>query len=112
MKRIRTTYHLLNRLKAADPKLRKAIIVNRNQETMKSNYEFALNVLRGNIPRNACIKRKLQTYKNSLCKVADKSVSLSAEWKLKIQRCGFLLPMLSAILPTLAGLFSARITID
>ena len=40
-----------------------------------------LNVLRGNIPQSACSKRKLRTYKNSLCKVADKIVSLFAKQK-------------------------------
>jgi len=102
MKRIRSTYHTLHVLKKADPKLRKAIIANWNQETLKSICECALNDLRGNIPLRTCGKRKLRIYKNSLRKVADKSVSLSAKLVIS-QRGGFLLPLLFAILPTLAG---------
>jgi len=41
-------------LKVADPKLRKAIIANCNQETMKSICQCVLNVLRGNIPLSDC----------------------------------------------------------
>ena len=76
MKRIRSTYHILNVLKEADPKLRKDIITNSNRETLKRICEFPLNVLRGNIPLSACCKFKLRAYKNSICKVADNSVSL------------------------------------
>ena len=104
MKRIRSTYHTLHVLKTADPNLRKAIIANCNQETLKGICECVLKVLPGNIPLRACRKRKLRTYKNILRKVADKGVSLSAKRKIIIQRGGFLLPLLSAILPTLAGL--------
>ena len=81
MKRIRTTYHTLHALKGSDPKLIKAIIVNCNQETLKSIFECALNVLRGNIPLIVCSKRNLRTYKNSLRKVADNSLSLSSKRK-------------------------------
>ena len=77
MKRIHSTYHTLHILKGADPKLRKAIFANCNQETLKIICDFALNVLRGNIPLSVCSKRKLRVYKNSISKVADKSVYLS-----------------------------------
>ena len=81
MKRIRSTYHTLDVLHAADPKLRKAIIANCNQETLKSIIECPLNDLRGNIPLSAFSKRNLRTHKNSLRKVADNSISLSAKRK-------------------------------
>jgi len=76
MKRIRSTYHTLRVFKALNPKLRKAIIANCNQETLKSICDCALNVLGGNIPLSACSKRKLRTYKKSIRRVADKSVFL------------------------------------
>ena len=63
-----------------------------------------MNVLRGNDPLSACNKRKLRAYKCSIPKVADKSVSLETKKKVTGQRGGFLLPLLSAILPTLFGL--------
>jgi len=104
MKRIRSTYHTIRVLKEADPKLREAINAKCNQETMKSICECAFNVSCGNIPMSACIKRKLRTYKNSLRKVADKSLSLSAKRKVISQRGRFLLPLLSVILPNPAEL--------
>jgi hypothetical protein len=103
MRRIRSTYHTLEVLKSADPKLRKAIFANCNKETLKGICECALNVLHGNIPLTACGKRKLQKHKSSLRKPADGHVSLSAKWKVISQRW-IMLPLLSAILPTLAGL--------
>jgi len=104
MKWIRSTYHTLHVLKAVDPKLRKAIIANCNHDTLKSIRQCVLNVLLGNIPLSACTKRKLKKYKNSIRKDADKSISFSAKRFFIGQRGGFLLPLLSAILPTLAGL--------
>ena len=104
MKRIRSIYHTLHVLKAADPKLRSAIIEKCNQETLKSICECALNALRGNIPLSVCSKRKMRTYKNSIRKVADRSVSLSTKRKVKVQRGEFFLPLLSTILPTLTEL--------
>jgi hypothetical protein len=109
MKRIRSTYHNTQVLKSADPNLRKAIIANCNQEILKSICDSALNVLRGNIPLSACRKRKLRTYQDRIRKVADKSVYLSAMRKVINQRGGLLLQLLSAILPTLARLYSARV---
>ena len=70
------TYRILYSLKSADPKLRKAIIANCVQETLKSICECALNFLRGNIPLTACSKRILKKYMNSIRKVADKRISL------------------------------------
>ena len=79
MKRIRPTYNTLHVLKATDPKLSRTIIANSNQEAFKSICECAFNVLRGNITLSACSKRKLITYKNSIRKVADKNISISAK---------------------------------
>ena len=63
-----------------------------------------LECLRGNIPLSTCGKRKLRTHKYSIRKVPEKRLSLSAKRGVLGQRGGFLLPLLSAILPTLAGL--------
>ena len=103
MKHIRSTYHTLHDLKAADPKLRKATIAKCNQNTLKSMCKCALNVVHGNIPLSACTKRKLKNYKNRVRKVADMSISLRQS---KVYRSwgGFLLPLLSVILPAIAGL--------
>ena len=109
MRRTRSTYHTLHVLKAAARKLRKAIMANCNQETLKSNCEYALNGLRGNIPLSACSKRKSPTYNDILRKVADNSVSLTANRKVISQRGEILLPRLSAILHNLTGLLFTRV---
>ena len=104
MRRIRSTYHALHVLKLADPKLRKAIFANCYKETLKGICECTLNVLRGNIPLTARGKLKLQKHKSSFRKLAECGVSLSAKRKVINQKGRFLLHLLSAILPTLAGL--------
>jgi len=88
MKRVKTNYHTLQVLKTADPKLRKVIISKCNKEVVLTGGDT----------------RKLQKLKAALRKVSDKRVPLSAKKKLIVQRGGFLLHLLSAILHTLASL--------
>ena len=49
-------------------------------------------------------KRKLKRYKSKLLSPIDKSVPLSAKKRIIVQRGGFLLPLLTADLPTLPSL--------
>jgi len=104
MKRIKSNYHTLQVLKTAQPKLRKAIISNSNRELVHCISECILNILNGNLKLTDCSKRKLRKHKTVLRKVADKKVSASVKKRLINQRGGFLLPLLSAVLPTLANL--------
>jgi hypothetical protein len=108
MRRMRSNYHALHVLSRAQPKLRKAIITNSRKELLNSIFECALNVLRGNVQLTACQKRKLQQHKAILRKVADKQVPLAAKRRVIVQRGGFLAPLLSAVLPVLAGLIFSR----
>ena len=71
---------------------------------MNSICECVLNVLNGNVKLSGCVTRKLRKHKAVLCKVADKRVPISSKKKLIVQRGGFLLPLLSAVLPALATL--------
>jgi len=84
MKRIRSNYHNLYFLKPAHPKLRKAIIANFNNETLKSICESALVDLRRNIPLSSCTKRNLRTYKNIIRKVANKTIPLDTKRRLYV----------------------------
>jgi len=102
MKRVKN-YHTLQVLKTAEPKLRKAIISNCNKELVNCISECVLNVLNGNIKLTGCVTRKLQKHKAALRKISDRRVPLSKK-KLIVQRGGFLVPLLSAILSTLASL--------
>jgi len=102
MKRIKSNYHALNVLKSAQTKLRKAIISNCNRALL--NCISILNVLNGNLKVSDCGKQKLRKHKSALRKVADKRVISSAKKRLINQRGGFLLPLNTAVLPTLANL--------
>jgi len=104
MKSIKSNYHTLQVLKTAQPKLRKAIISNSNRELLNSISECILNVLNGNLKLTVCSKRKLRKHKAILRQVADKRTPASVKKRLINQRGGFLLPLLSAVLPTLASL--------
>jgi hypothetical protein len=103
MKRIKSNYHHLQVLKTAKFQLLKAIINNCNSELVKSFSECVLNLLRGNL-RLIAFQKGLQKYEVPLRALADKRVFLSAKKRLINQRGGFIVPLLSAILPTIASL--------
>jgi len=104
MKRIKSSYYALQVLKTADPKLRKAILANCKSELVKTLSECSLNVLRGNVKLTPCQKRKLRKYRVHIRKLADKRVSLTSKKKAIVQRGGFLLPLLGAVLPTIVSI--------
>jgi len=66
--------------------------------------ECILNVLNGNLKVSDYAKQKLRKHKSVLRKVADKRLTSSAKKRLTNQRGGFLLPLLIAVLPTVANL--------
>ena len=71
---------------------------------MNSVSECELNVLHGNVKLSDCTRRKLRKYRQ-LRSVVDRRVPLARKKKLIIQRGGFLVPLLTAVLPTLATRF-------
>ena len=83
--------------------MRKAILANCKDELVKTLSECSLNLLRGNVKLTPCQKRKLRKNRVHLRKLADKRVSLTSK-KSIVQRGGFLLPLLGAVLPTIASL--------
>jgi len=104
MKRVKSNYHALHVLKTAEPRWRKALITICNKELVNCISECVLNVLNGNLKLSDCNTRKLQKHKSELRTVADRQVSLPGRKLPIVQRGGFLLPLLSAILPTNASL--------
>ena len=104
MKRIRSNYRALQVLKTAPPKLRKDILANNKSELVKTLSECSLNLLRGNVKLTKWQKKKLRKHRVHLRKLADKRVSLTSKKKAIVQRGGFLLPLLGAVLPTIASL--------
>jgi len=111
MKRIKSNFHHLQVLKTAKPQLRKAIIKNCSSELVKTISECVLNVLRNNLQLTACQKKRLQKFKGPLRALADNRVSISSKKRLLNQRGGFLVPLLSVILPAITSLiFRSRST--
>ena len=109
MRQIKAIYHTLQVLKNASPKLRKAIISTSNKDLLHSSSECALNVLNGNIRVSDCAKRRLKRYKSSLPSLVDKRLPYLPRQS-SVQRGGFLLPLLSAVLPALARLLFREAT--
>ena len=104
MKRIRSNYHRLHVLKDSSPKLRRAILAHSDRELINSVGECALNVLQGNVKLSKRKKRRLHKFRRQLRTVADRHVPLPRKKKVIIQSGGFLVPLLSAVLPTIASL--------
>jgi hypothetical protein len=104
MRRMRWNYHSLQVLKNASPKLRKTIISNCDGELLNALSEINFNILRGNVQLSTCSRRKLRQHKNALRTVADNGQNINKRRQFLIQRGGFILPLLTAVLPTLASL--------
>ena len=105
MRRIKVNYYALQVLKNARHKLRKAIVSNCNKELLNSICECVVNVLNGNIRISDCTKRKLRKFQTSLRSLVDERLPLVSMRRVILQRGGFLLPLLSAVLPALDVLF-------
>jgi len=104
MKRIKSNFHRLHTLKDAQAKLRKAIISNCDKDVVNSVTECALNLLHGNVKLSDCTRRKLRKYRRQLRSLVGRRVPLARKKKFIIQRGRFLVPLLTAVLPTLASL--------
>ena len=70
--------------------------------------ECVLNVLNGNVALTGCVKRKLSKHRLAMRRLVDRRVSLQGKKRVIVQRWGFLLPLLTAVLPTLASLIVAK----
>ena len=104
MRRIKSNFHKLHTLKDAQPKLRKAIISKYDKDLVNCVSECTLNLLHGNVKLSDCARKKLRKYRRQLRTFVERRVSLARKKKLIIQRGGFLVPLLTAVLPTLASL--------
>jgi len=70
--------------------------------------QSVLNVLNGNVALTGCVNRKLSKHKLALRKLVNKQVPITGKKILILQRGGFILPLLTAILPTLANLVAPK----
>jgi hypothetical protein len=108
MKVIKANYHTLHVLKHARQKLRKAIISNCDMDLVNCISECILNILNGNITMTGCEKRKPSKHKVALRKLVDKQVPIRWKKLLILQRVGFIVALLAAVLPTFASLIADK----
>jgi len=92
------------RAQNAEPRLRKSLITNCNKELVNCISECVANVLNSNIKLLVCNTRKDAKIQGHDLKVAYRHFTLSGKKRLIVQHRGFLLPLLGALLPTIANL--------
>ena len=107
---MKANYYALHVLKNARPKLRKAMVTNCYKDLLNSICECVLIVLNGNIRIRNCTKRKLRKFRTTLRSLVEDSLPLVYKRRVIQQRGGFLLPVLSALLPALADLLFRQAT--
>ena len=98
---------MISRTQVCQPKLRRTIISICDKEPVNFIRVCVLNFLKVNIALR-CDTRKIRKHKFALRKLVDRQVPLSGKKQLILQRGVFLLPLLAAVLPTLASLISAK----
>ena len=98
--RLKSNYHKIHVLRSASKKMRKTILAHADKTLILSIIECALNVLKCNCEINSENRKKLIKYKHILRQLCDKSV------KLKTKKKGFIIQLLSAVLPTLKSLLT------
>ena len=104
--RIRRNLPLLQLVYKSSPSVRRSIISNATQDFISALCEIALNLLKGNIPLNPKQFSQLKKSKTLIRFIADKKNKLLKKKKKINQKGGFLLPLLSAAIPLITGLFN------
>jgi len=72
----RSNYHLLQALKSASHRLRKAIIENSDMDQVLGIAELALKVVNGNCNISRCDADSLRKHKNVLQCLVDKGITI------------------------------------
>lgn len=91
-------------LSRSSAKRRKALIKQATREELATLFEICFNILRGNLPLNSYMKKKLKRERHTLRTLADKKVSLQRKKKVANQKGGFLGTVASIALPLIASL--------
>ena len=103
MKRNIDTLRVLHK---ANPKLRKAILANSNNDLVLALCEVVWNILNGTVHLSTKAKRNLSKHKSVLRSVINKSVGVKAKRQLFTQKGGFLAAVLGPALALLATILS------
>lgn len=102
--RLRNSQPFLQLLARSSAKRRKALLKQITKEELAALFEICFNILRGNIPLNSYMRKKLIRERHTLRTLADKKISLNRKKKLINQKGGFLGTVASLALPLLASL--------
>lgn len=104
--RVHTHKPLLEVLKTAKPKLRKAILENSEKSLIFAVCEICDNLLAGNIPLTATQKAQLKRYRTHFRRLAQRGEGWQVKKKYLTQKGGTFLPLLlSAVASVLPMLF-------
>lgn len=89
--------------------MRRNILKHAEPNVIKALAEIAHNILNGNVPLNANVKKRLAVYKKELRALGCSKRKLSSKRKLLIQRGGaFIAPLIGSILSGLIGAYLNR----
>lgn len=102
--RLRRNFALLKTLTTSSPKIRKVILQECSPDFIQSVCEICMNLLKGNIPVTQCQHKKLKRHREKIRQMANRRERVSKKRKLITQRGGFLLPLLTSVLPMVADL--------
>ena len=101
-KRLRTNQPFLHLLARSSAKRRKSLLKQATKDELATLFEICLNILRGNIPLNSYMHKKLKKEQKTLRTLADKKISLKRKKKVVNQKGGFLGAVAGLALPLLA----------
>ena len=103
-KRLQKHQPFIQMLARSSVKRRKALIKQATKDELASLFEICLNILRGNLPLNSYMHKKLKRERKTLRTLADKKISLAHKKKVVNQKGGFLGTVASIALPLLASI--------
>ena len=105
-KRLQTNEPFLHLLARSSTKRRKFLLKQATKEELASLFEICLNILRGNSSLSPHMHKQLKRERNTLRKLAGKTISLKQRKKVINQKGGFFGTIASIALPLLAQILS------
>ena len=105
--RVKRQIDTLKVLKSANPRLRKAILVNGNSDLILALCEVIANVLSGTVHLAPQQKHKLKKHKAVLRRIVDRSTNVKNKRQLIVQKGGFLPALLAPALGLLSTIIAS-----
>jgi hypothetical protein len=100
---VERNFESLKYLASCQPKVRRSILQNANNNLIHAICECMLNFLRGNISTADDVVKKAKRYKKTLRQLMNKDDTLEHKKEILVQKGGFL----PVILPTILGILSS-----